>query len=109
MKHYKVDNGSDEFGSVCGHEFAGEIVQVGKNETGDPDSELYLIIQDMSAADVLPERGDYLLCSEKVNLGLGYGYSGGFTKVCRIPGEILAIHKRAIWEILKGLEYEQRL
>ena len=31
MKHYKVDNGSDEFGSVRGHEFAGEIVRVGKN------------------------------------------------------------------------------
>ena len=29
MKHYKVDNGSDEFGSVRGHEFAGEIVRVG--------------------------------------------------------------------------------
>ena len=50
-----------------------------------------------------------IICSvqEKVNLGLGYGYSGGFTKYCRIPGEILAIHKRAIWEIPEGLEYEE--
>ena len=30
MKHYKVDNGSDESNSIRGHEFAGEIVQVGE-------------------------------------------------------------------------------
>lgn len=30
MKHWRVDNGSDEFNSIRGHEFAGEIVQVGE-------------------------------------------------------------------------------
>lgn len=29
MKHFKVENGSDEFNSIRGHEFAGEIVKVG--------------------------------------------------------------------------------
>ena len=29
MKHYKVENGSDEFYSIRGHEFAGQIVLVG--------------------------------------------------------------------------------
>lgn len=33
MKHYKVDNGSDEFNSIRGHEFAGEIVEVGEKVT----------------------------------------------------------------------------
>lgn len=34
MKHYKVDNGSDEFNSIRGHEFAGEIVEVGRESNG---------------------------------------------------------------------------
>ena len=34
MKHYKVDNGSDEFNSIRGHEFAGEIVEVGEKGNG---------------------------------------------------------------------------
>ena len=29
MKHYNVDSGSDQFNSIRGHEFAGQIVQVG--------------------------------------------------------------------------------
>ena len=35
MKHWRVDNGSDEFNSIRGHEFAGEIVQVGEKVTSD--------------------------------------------------------------------------
>ena len=31
MKHWRVDNGSDEFNSIRGHEFAGDIVEVGEN------------------------------------------------------------------------------
>ncbi len=109
MKHYKVDNGSDEFGSVRGHEFAGEIVRVGKNVKDWRPGQRIVSDNTGHVCGRCPacERGDYLLCSEKVNLGLGYGYSGGFTKYCRIPGEILAIHKRAIWEIPEGLEYEE--
>lgn len=109
MKHYKVDNGSDEFGSVRGHEFAGEIVRVGKNVKDWRPGQRIVSDNTGHVCGICPacERGDYLLCSEKVNLGLGYGYSGGFTKYCRIPGEILAIHKRAIWEIPRGLEYEE--
>ena len=30
MKHWRVNNGSDEFNSIRGHEFAGEIVEVGE-------------------------------------------------------------------------------
>lgn len=33
MKHFKVENGSDEFNSIRGHEFAGDIVEVGTNVT----------------------------------------------------------------------------
>lgn len=109
MKHYKVDNGSDEFGSVRGHEFSGEIVQVGKNVKDWKPGQRIVSDNTGHVCGKCPacERGDYLLCSQKVNLGLGYGYSGGFTRYCKIPGEILAIHKRAIWEIPEGIEYEE--
>ncbi len=32
---------------------------------------------------------------------------GGFTKYVKIPGEILRIHKRAIWEIPDNVSYEE--
>ena len=92
MKHWRVDNGSDEFNSIRGHEFAG--------------------VSDNSAhvCGVCPacEMGDFLCCEEKVNLGLDNNtWGGGFSKYCKIPGEILRIHKHAIWEIPEGVKYEE--
>lgn len=109
MKHYKVDNGSDEFGSVRGHEFAGEIVQVGKNVKDWKVGQRVVSDNTGHVCGECPacESGDFLLCPEKVNLGLGYGTSGGFTKYCKIPGEILKIHRHAIWEIPEGIDYEE--
>lgn len=109
MKHYKVDNGSDEFGSVRGHEFSGEIVEVGKNVTRWKVGQRVVSDNTGHVCGVCSAcmRGDFLLCKEHVNLGLGYGYSGGFTKYCKIPGEILKIHPQAIWEIPEGIEYEE--
>lgn len=110
MKHYNVDNGSNDFNSVRGHEFAGEIVQLGKNvvdwKIGDR------VVSDNSAhvCGVCPacERGDFLCCEKKVNLGLDNNvWGGGFTKYCKIPGEILRIHKHAIWKIPDSLDYEE--
>ena len=52
--------------------------------------------------------GDFLCCEEKVNLGLDNNtWGGGFSKYCKIPGEILRIHKHAIWEIPEGVKYEE--
>lgn len=109
MKHYRVDNKSDEFGSVRGHEFAGQIVRTGKNVKDWKAGQRIVSDNTGHVCGVCPacEAGDFLLCSEKVNLGLGYGTSGGFTKYCKIPGEILKIHKRAIWEIPEGVDYEE--
>jgi len=109
MKHYNVDNGSNVFGSVRGHEFSGEIVTIGKNVTRWSVGQRIVSDNTAHVCGSCPAcmRGDFLLCSEKVNLGLGYGFSGGFTKYCKIPGEILRIHPQAIWEIPDGIEYEE--
>ncbi len=110
MKHFKVENGSDQFNSIRGHEFAGEIVKVG---TEIKDWKIgQRIVSDNSAhvCGTCPacEAGDFLCCEHKVNLGLDNNtWGGGFSKYCKIPGEILRIHKHAIWEIPEGLAYEE--
>ena len=107
LKHYNVENGSDKFNSIRGHEFAGEIVEIGKNVKDWKISQRVVSDNTGHVCGVCPacEQGDFLLCSEKVNLGLGI--NGGFTKLVKIPGEILAIHKRAIWEIPDNVSYEE--
>lgn len=110
MKHWQVDNGSDEFNSIRGHEFSGEIVEVGKNVT-----EWHVgqrVVSDNSAhvcGHCVPcSQGDFLCCEEKVNLGLDNNrWGGGFSKYVKVPGEILAIHPQAIWEIPEGIKYEE--
>jgi threonine dehydrogenase-like Zn-dependent dehydrogenase len=32
---------------------------------------------------------------------------GGFSKYCLVPGEILKIHRHALWEIPQGVDYEE--
>jgi len=109
MKHYKVENGSNEFNSVRGHEFSGEIVQVGKDVKDWKVGQRIVSDNTGHVCGVCPacEAGNFLSCAEKMNLGLGYGMSGGFTKYCKIPGEILRIHKRSIWEIPENISYEE--
>ena len=110
MKHFRVENGSDSFNSIRGHEFAGKIVQVGKNVTGWHIGQRVVSDNSAHVCGVCPacERGDFLCCESKVNLGLDNNtWGGGFSKYCLIPGEILRIHKHAIWEIPENVKYEE--
>ena len=110
MKHWRVDNGSDEFNSIRGHEFAGEIVQVGEKVTDWKVGQRVVSDNSAHVCGVCPacEQGDFLCCEEKVNLGLDNNtWGGGFAKYCKIPGEILRIHKHAIWEIPENVKYEE--
>lgn len=110
MKHYKVDNGSDEFNSVRGHEFAGDIVEVGEKVTDWKVGQRVVSDNSAHVCGVCPacEQGDFLCCEHKINLGLDNNtWGGGFSKYCLVPGEILRIHKHAIWEIPEGVDYEE--
>ena len=110
MKHYKVDNGSDEFNSIRGHEFAGEIVEVGEKVTDWKVGQRVVSDNSAHVCGVCPacEQGDFLCCESKVNLGLDNNtWGGGFSKYCKVPGEILRIHKHAIWEIPENVKYEE--
>ena len=109
MKHYQVENGTREFGSIRGHEFAGVITEVGENVTDWRPGQRV-------ASDILGGvcgkcpacmSGDFHLCRERRVLGAGHPAGGGFTKYCRIPGEILRIHPQAIWEIPDSISFEE--
>lgn len=110
MKHFKVENGSDEFNSIRGHEFAGEIVKVGSKVK---DWKVGQRVVSDNTGHVCGyceacDKGDFLCCEHKVNIGLDNNrWGGGFTKYVVIPGEILRIHKHAIWEIPEGVKYEE--
>ena len=117
MKHWGVDTGYDDTNcppdqqqSVRGHEFAGEIVKVGElvkdwhvGQRVVSDNSAYVCGKCPAC-----ERGDFLCCENKINLGLDWNtWGGGFSKYCKIPGEILRIHKHAIWEIPENVKYEE--
>ena len=111
MKHWRVDNGSDEFNSIRGHEFAGEIVQVGEKVKDWKVGQRVVSDNSAHVCGVCPacEKGDFLCCEEKVYLGLDNNtWGGGFSKYCKVPGEILRIHKHAIWEIPEGGKFETK-
>jgi threonine dehydrogenase-like Zn-dependent dehydrogenase len=110
MKHFRVENSSDEFNSIRGHEFAGDIVKIGSKVTDWKVGQRVVSDNTGHVCGVCPacESGDFLCCESKVNLGLDNNrWGGGFTKYCVIPGEILRIHKHAIWEIPEGIKYEE--
>lgn len=117
MKHWGVDNGYDDTNitpdqqqSVRGHEFAGEIVEVGSEVQDWKVGQRVVSDNSAHVCGVCPacEQGDFLCCEEKVNLGLDNNtWGGGFSKYCKVPGEILRIHKHAIWEIPESVSYEE--
>lgn len=93
-----------------GHEFAGEIVEVGEKVTDWKVGQRVVSDNSAHVCGVCPacEQGDFLCCESKVNLGLDNNtWGGGFSKYCKVPGEILRIHKHAIWEIPENVKYEE--
>lgn len=99
VKHY-IDGSSLKTPIILGHEFSGEVVEVGNDveewQVGDR------IISETSA--YVCERcyycnnGDYHLCNERK--GLGSGVNGAFTKYVAVPEKLL--HKTP-----EDLSYEE--
>ena len=92
------------------HEFAGEIVKVGELVKDWKVGQRVVSDNSAHVCGVCPacEQGDFLCCENKVNLGLDNNtWGGGFSKYCKVPGEILRIHKHAIWEIPENVKYEE--
>ena len=89
MKHFKVNNGSDEFNSIRGHEFAGEIVKVGSSVKDWHVGQRIVSDNTGHVCGVCQacEQADFLVCENKTNIGLDNNrWGGGFTKYVIIPG-----------------------
>ena len=87
MKHYNVDSGSDQFNSIRGHEFAGQIVRIGDKVKDWKVGQRVVSDNSGHVCGVCPacEQGDFLCCTEKVNLGLDNNtWGGGFSKYCQV-------------------------
>lgn len=107
LKHFGIDNGSNEKLSVWGHEFSGVVIEAGKN------------VVDWKVGDrVVSENtgyvcgkchacsaGNFLVCPEKKSLGLGM--DGGFTKYVKIPGQIMQIYKNCLFRIPDNISFEE--
>lgn len=98
-------NGGSGGLGVLGHEFAGDVVQAGKNVTDWKPGDR--VVSD-NTGHVCGKchactSGLFLNCVERI--GIGYGMDGGFAKYVKIPGEILAIHKWALMRIPEGVPY----
>ena len=90
MKHWRVDNGSDEFNSVRGHEFAGDIVEVGENVKDWKVGQRVVSDNSAHVCGVCPacEQGDFLLrahiSARHVYFGQEIGESGFLLIMCRV-------------------------
>ncbi len=102
--HAKADNIRPSV--VLGHEFCGVVEKVGAGvETWKPGDR---VVSDNTGSVCgrchACATGNFLLCPER--LGLGYGMDGGFAEFVRIPGQILAIHSRALMRLPDALSFE---
>ena len=107
LKNWDLENDAKTRVSVFGHEFAGEVVAVGKEVTdwkiGDrvvSDNTGYACGK-CHACMV----GNFLLCPER--RALGWGMDGGFGKFVRVPGQILGLHKHALMKVPDNVSYAE--
>ncbi|MCQ5130123.1 alcohol dehydrogenase catalytic domain-containing protein [Butyricicoccus faecihominis] len=93
---------------TLGHEFAGEIVEMGKNveplwQIGDR------VVSDNTAYACgtcsACKRGQFLQCAHRI--GLGGGTDGGFAKYCLIPGGAIRHYPSALMKIPDSMPFEE--
>lgn len=107
LKHFGIDNGSDNRLSVWGHEFSGVIVETGKNvvdwKVNDrvvSDNTGYVCGKCHACS-----AGNPLVCPDKKSLGLGI--DGGFTKFVKIPGQVLSVYKNCLFKVPDNVSFEE--
>ena len=91
---------------VIGHEFAGEVCEVGKNVTewkvGDravSDNTGYVCGKCHACAS-----GEYLFCADRK--GMGNDMDGGFAEYVKIPGQVLKAFPNCLYRIPSNVSYE---
>ena len=93
---------------TLGHEFCGVIDKMGSHVSK------YWNIGDRVVSDNTGEacgycsacrRGDYVHCYRRKTLGCGL--DGGFTKYCRIPGEILRVDPNCLMKLPEEISFKE--
>lgn len=102
----KVEGKTVPYPIVIGHEFAGEVCEVGKNVTewkiGDrvvSDNTGYVCGKCHACA-----TGQYLFCEHRK--GMGNDMDGGFADYVKIPGQVLKAFPSCLYEIPENVSYE---
>ncbi|WP_438733292.1 zinc-binding dehydrogenase [Enterococcus sp. AZ128] len=110
MPNFGIENQAKELNHIRGHEFSGIISEVGEEVVDWKIGQRVVSDNTGYVCGKCPscEAGDFLTCKEKINIGFENNpWGGGFTKYCLIPGELLAVHRHAIWELPEKVSYEE--
>lgn len=91
---------------IIGHEFAGEVFEVGKNVTRWKKGDRVVSDNTGYVCGHCPacESGNYLLCRERK--GIGGDMNGGMAEYVRIPGVVLQRDANSIWKLPDNMPYE---
>lgn len=102
----KVEGKTVDYPIVIGHEFAGEVTEVGKNvtrwEVGDrvvSDNTGYVCGTCYACGS-----GEYLFCSQRK--GMGNDMDGGFAEYVKIPGQVLQAFPNCLYRIPDNVTFE---
>lgn len=102
----KIEGKTVPYPIVIGHEFAGEICEVGERVTewkiGDrvvSDNTGYVCGKCHACA-----TGQYLFCAHRK--GMGNDMDGGFAEYVKIPGQVLKVFPSCLYEIPENVSYE---
>ncbi len=102
----KVEGKTVDYPIVIGHEFSGEIVEVGEKVTawkvGDrviSDNTGYVCGKCHACAS-----GQYLFCADRK--GMGNDMDGGFAQYVKIPGQVLNVFPNCLQEVPEGVSFE---
>ena len=93
---------------VGGHEFAGDVVKIGKYVTGWSVGDRVVSDNTAEACGVCAAcaKGDYLNCNSRKAIGYP-PHDGGFAEYVRIPGTILRLNPNSLMKIPPNVSYEE--
>jgi len=102
----KIEGKTVPYPIVIGHEFAGEICEVGSRVTdwkvGDrvvSDNTGYVCGKCYACA-----TGQYLFCEHRK--GMGNDMDGGFAEYVKIPGQVLSVFPNCLYKVPESISYE---
>jgi 2-desacetyl-2-hydroxyethyl bacteriochlorophyllide A dehydrogenase len=103
--HSYEDGSYIELGQVMGHEFSGDVVEVGK-EVRNIETDDRITAHPLVYCYECPMclDGLYTLCPNKFNQSVGYGLPGAFAEYVRIPKAKL---DHNVFRLPEGVSYEQ--